>query len=401
MVRRPSGGTIYTVPTTMVDSSKKAASAVEKGRISNLMDSVMTASGGKTRISVLMDAVMKASEEADAADFSEGCISHESNAKNFERPKSCEDEVLAEGRSGEATRRARASLQQKFKVWESQEQEETLSVSPPTFTKTVLAGSLAASHGSGIWIPLEFMKDHGHHIGKEAVLQDEYGMKWEVSVSRGSWSGFRAGWKKFADNHAMDVGDKIEFTLIGDSTFAVRILGQRQPVLDPRHCEDSHETEHKGISRKRSARHISSKSRNWTSDVNFVEGEAEVTHHQFHAGTGLGMISNPCKRARSKRFWNHKRRDSSGDTPQPEIRNPRLLQDKFDTRLEYPSTRSKVRQVKSDLTRQDNKALMYNSSAANKLRALVEIFEEEYQRTNIDVVYSQWSSAPKVGMKGR
>jgi hypothetical protein len=57
--------------------------------------------------------------------------------------------------------------------------------------------------------------------------------------------------------------------------------------------------------------------------------------------------------------------------------------------------------VKSDLTRQDNKALMYNSSAANKLRALVEIFEEEYQRTNIDVVYSQWSSAPKVGMKGR
>jgi hypothetical protein len=251
------------------------------------------------------------------------------------------------------------------------------------------------------WIPLEFMKDHGHHIGKEAVLQDECGMKWEVSVSRGSWSGFRAGWKKFADNHAMDVGDKIEFTLIGDSTFAVRILGQRQPVLDPRHCEDSHETEHKGISRKRSARHISSKSRNWTSDVNFVEDEAEVTHHQFHAGTGLGMISNPCKRARSKRFWNHKRRDSSGDTPQPEIRNPRLLQDKFDTRLEYPSTRSKVRQVKSDLTRQDNKALMYNSSAANKLRALVEIFEEEYQRTNIDVVYSQWSSAPKVGMKGR
>lgn len=385
----------------MVDSSKKAASAAEKGRISNLMDSVMTASGGKTRISVLMDAVMKASEEADAADFSEGCISHESNAKNFERPKSCEDEVLAEGRSGEATRRARASLQQKFKVWESQEQEETLSVSPPTFTKTVLAGSLAASHGSGIWISLEFMKDHGHHIGKEAVLQDECGMKWEVSVSRGSWSGFRAGWKKFADNHAMDVGDKIEFTLIGDSTFAVRILGQRQPVLDPRHCEDSHETEHKGISRKRSARHISSKSRNWTSDVNFVEGEVEVTHHQFHAGTGLGMISNPCKRARSKRFWNHKRRDSSGDTPQPEIRNPRLLQDKFDTKLEYPSTRSKVRQVKSDLTRQDNKALMYNSSAANKLRALVEIFEEEYQRTNIDVVYSQWSSAPKVGMKGR
>jgi hypothetical protein len=75
----------------MVDASVKRGASEEKTRISNLMDAVMTASGGRTRISVLMDAVMKASKADDADVFSEECcISHvlSSDAKkNLERSK--------------------------------------------------------------------------------------------------------------------------------------------------------------------------------------------------------------------------------------------------------------------------------------------------------------------------
>ncbi len=165
------------------------------------------------------------------------------------------------------------------------------------------------------WIPLEFMKDHGHQIGNEAVLQDEHGMTWDVSVSRGSWSGFRAGWKKFADNHTMAVGDKIEFTLIADSVFAVRIISERSqmPISHiSRICKDSHETVYKGISRKRSVRYVSSRSPNKTSCGPAFEDEAASYNHQFHAGIVVGTSSNPCKRARSKRCWNYKQYSEEG-----------------------------------------------------------------------------------------
>ncbi len=165
------------------------------------------------------------------------------------------------------------------------------------------------------WIPLEFMKDHGHQIGNEAVLQDEHGMTWEVSVSRGSWSGLRAGWKKFADNHTMAVGDKIEFTLIADSVFAVRIISEtsQKPISHiSRLCEDSHETVYKGISRKRSVRYVSSRSSNKMSHGSAFEDEAESHNHQFHAGIVLGTSSNSCKRARSKRCWNYKQYSKDG-----------------------------------------------------------------------------------------
>jgi hypothetical protein len=68
MVTR-AGGSFAAVP-AMVDASVKRGASEEKTRISNLMDAVMTASGGRTRISVLMDAVMKASEADDADVFS-------------------------------------------------------------------------------------------------------------------------------------------------------------------------------------------------------------------------------------------------------------------------------------------------------------------------------------------
>jgi hypothetical protein len=318
MVTR-AGGSFAAVP-AMVDASVKRGASEEKTRISNLMDAVMTASGGRTRISVLMDAVMKASEADDADVFSEECcISHvlSSDAKkNLERSKK---KIYSEGSlvANEKSIMAKVRVQQNCKAQEIQQQQQQLtqSLCPPTFTKTVLAGSLAASHSSGIWIPLEFMKDHGHQIGNEAVLQDEHGMTWEVSVSRGSWSGFRAGWKKFADNHTMAVGDKIEFTLIADSVFAVRIISEtsQKPISHiSRLCEDSHETVYKGISRKRSVRYVSSRSSNKMSHGSAFEDEAESHNHQFHAAIVLGTSSNSCKRARSKRCWNYKQYSKEG-----------------------------------------------------------------------------------------
>ncbi|CAK9862563.1 unnamed protein product [Sphagnum jensenii] len=312
MVTR-AGGSFAAVP-AMVDASVKRGASEEKTRISNLMDAVMTASGGRTRISVLMDAVMKASEADDADVFSEECcISHvlSSDAKkNLERSKK---KIYSEGSlvPNEKSIMAKVRVQRNCKAQEIQQQQQQQqqliqSLCPPTFTKTVLAGSLAASHSSGIWIPLEFMKDHGHQIGNEAVLQDEHGMTWEVSVSRGSWSGLRAGWKKFADNHTMAVGDKIEFSLIADSVFAVRIISEtsQKPISHiSRLCEDSHETVYKGISRKRSVRYVSSRSSNKTSHGSAFEDEADSHNDQFHAGIVVGTSSNSCKRARSKRCW--------------------------------------------------------------------------------------------------
>jgi hypothetical protein len=137
----------------MVDASVKRGASEEKTRISNLMDAVMTASGGRTRISVLMDAVMKASEADDADVFSEECCtSHvlSSDAKkNLERSKKkiySEESLVANDKSIMAKFR----VQQNCKAQEIQQQQLTQSLCPPTFTKTVLAGSLAASHSSGI-----------------------------------------------------------------------------------------------------------------------------------------------------------------------------------------------------------------------------------------------------------
>jgi hypothetical protein len=152
MVTR-AGGSFAAVP-AMVDASVKRGASEEKTRISNLMDAVMTASGGRTRISVLMDAVMKASE-ADVADvFSEECcISHvlSSDAKKnleWSKKKICSEGSLV---ANEKSIMAKARVQQNCKAQEIQQQQQlTQSLCPPTFTKTVLAGSLAASHSSGI-----------------------------------------------------------------------------------------------------------------------------------------------------------------------------------------------------------------------------------------------------------
>jgi hypothetical protein len=224
------------------------------------------------------------------------------------------EKIYSEGSlvANEKSITAKVRVQQNCKAQEIQQQQQQLarSLCPPTFTKIVLAGSLAASHSSGIWIPLEFMKDHGHQIGNEAVLQDEHGMTWEVSVSRGSWSGFRAGWKKFADNHTMALGDKIEFTLIADSMFAVRIISEtsQNPISHiSRLCEDLHETVYKGISRKRSLRYVSSRSSNRTTVF-----EAESHNHQFHAAIVVDTSSNLRKRARSKRCWNYNQYSKEG-----------------------------------------------------------------------------------------
>jgi hypothetical protein len=154
MVTR-AGGSFAAVP-AMVDASVKRGASEEKTRISNLMDAVMTASGGRTRISVLMDAVMKASEADDADVFSEECcISHvlSSDAKkNLERSKK---KVYSEGSlvPNEKSIMAKVRVQQNCKAQEIQQQQQQQliqSLCPPTFTKTVLAGSLAASHSSGI-----------------------------------------------------------------------------------------------------------------------------------------------------------------------------------------------------------------------------------------------------------
>ncbi len=134
MVTR-AGGSFAAVP-AMVDASVKRGASEEKARISNLMDAVMTAWGGRTRISVLMDAVMKASEADDADVFSEECcISHSEGS-----PVANERSIMANVR-----------VQQNCKAQKIQQQQQlTQSLCPPTFTKTVLAGSLAASHSSGI-----------------------------------------------------------------------------------------------------------------------------------------------------------------------------------------------------------------------------------------------------------
>jgi hypothetical protein len=153
MVTR-AGGSFAAVP-AMVDASVKRGASEEKTRISNLMDAVMTASGGRTRISVLMDAVMKASEADDADVFSEECCtSHvlSSDAKkNLERSKK---KIYSEGSlvANEKSIMAKSRVQQNCKAQEIQQQQQQLtqSLCPPTFTKSVLAGSLAASHSSGI-----------------------------------------------------------------------------------------------------------------------------------------------------------------------------------------------------------------------------------------------------------
>jgi hypothetical protein len=109
----------------------------------------------------------------------------------------------------------------------------------------------------------------------------------------------------------MAVGDKIEFTLIADSVFAVRIISEtnQKPISHiSRLCKDSHETVYKGISRKRSVRYVSSRS----SHGSALEDEAESHNHQFHAGIVIGTSSNSCKRARSKRCWNYKQYSKEG-----------------------------------------------------------------------------------------
>ncbi len=80
-------------------------------------------------------------------------------------------------------------------------------------------------------LPAFFFRSHGNRFQKFVLLRGPSGQVWPVNlcVSCGSKSGrptvrFARGWKAFALDHGLDVGDELVFTLIAFSRFSVAVL---------------------------------------------------------------------------------------------------------------------------------------------------------------------------------
>ncbi|CAM6026424.1 unnamed protein product [Sphagnum balticum] len=100
----------------------------------------------------------------------------------------------------------------------------------PTFIKTVMPTTVR-SRNCELHLPAFFFRSHGNRFQKFVLLRGPSGQVWPVNlcVSCGSKSGrptvrFARGWKAFALDHGLDVGDELVFTLIAFSRFSVAVL---------------------------------------------------------------------------------------------------------------------------------------------------------------------------------
>lgn len=147
-----------------------------------------------------------------------------------------------------------------------------------------------------------YMREYGHRLGETAILKGRNGRQWEVGVSKGTWTGFRVGWKTFAAAYNLEVGDKLEFTLIADSTFLVKVF-------------DTKDNEKTGSSagplevsgRFLGKRKLKDAEENGVAQSMFSSNELKTEKENqkdqqvgFRPGSALF-----CKRARTKRFANN------------------------------------------------------------------------------------------------
>lgn len=89
-------------------------------------------------------------------------------------------------------------------------------------------------------LPAFFFKDYGDRFQKFVLLQGPSGQVWPVNlcVSCGSTTGrptvrFSRGWKEFANDHQLELGDKLIFTLASFSRFSVQVFdpqGKKKPT---------------------------------------------------------------------------------------------------------------------------------------------------------------------------
>ncbi|KAG0615280.1 hypothetical protein M758_5G028600 [Ceratodon purpureus] len=109
----------------------------------------------------------------------------------------------------------------------------------PFFVKTVKITTVRRKNCE-LHLPAFFFKDYGDRFQKFVLLQGPNGQVWPVNlcVSCGSTTGrptvrFSRGWKEFANDHRLELGDKLIFTLASFSRFSVQVfdpLGKTKPT---------------------------------------------------------------------------------------------------------------------------------------------------------------------------
>lgn len=100
----------------------------------------------------------------------------------------------------------------------------------PFFVKTVKITTVRKKNCE-LHLPAFFFKDYGDMFQKFVLLQGPSGQVWPVNlcVSCGSTTGrptvrFSRGWKEFANDHHLELGDKLIFTLASFSRFSVQVF---------------------------------------------------------------------------------------------------------------------------------------------------------------------------------
>ena len=91
----------------------------------------------------------------------------------------------------------------------------------PSFLKKITESTM-----STLKIPLSFVADHTERLGESVILEGPGKEHWSVELHRSARSfsiSFGQGWEQFVEDHVLQIGDQLSFSLSEKSYFQVEV----------------------------------------------------------------------------------------------------------------------------------------------------------------------------------